>query len=79
MNWTEQGAKTASQTIDRYEAAKDDLTQHAVTIKDFYWTIGPYDIVTIVEAADDETASAGLPPPGVPGESADVQHACVRR
>ena len=60
MNWTEQGTKTASQTVDRYEAAKGDLAEHGVTIKDIYWTIGPYDIVTIVEAADDETASAGL-------------------
>jgi uncharacterized protein with GYD domain len=60
MNWTEQGAKTASQTVDRYDAAKEDLAQHGVTIKDIFWTIGPYDIVTIVEAADDETAAAGL-------------------
>lgn len=60
MNWTEQGAKTANQTVDRYEAAKEDLAQHGVTIKDIYWTIGPYDIVTLVEAADDETATAGL-------------------
>jgi uncharacterized protein with GYD domain len=60
MNWTEQGAKTASQTVDRYEAAKEDLAQQGVTIADIYWTMGPYDIVTIVEAADDETATAAL-------------------
>ena len=60
MNWTEQGAKTASQTADRYDAAKEDLAQHGVTIKDIYWTIGPYDIVTLVEAGDDETATAGM-------------------
>jgi uncharacterized protein with GYD domain len=60
MNWTDQGARTASETIDRYEAAKDDLAQRGVTIADIYWTVGPYDLVTIVEAADDETATAGL-------------------
>ncbi len=60
MNWTDQGAKTAGESVNRYEAAKDDLAQHGVTIKDVYWTVGPYDIVTIVEAADDETATAGL-------------------
>ena len=60
MNWTDQGAKTASQTVDRYEAARDDLAARGVTIKDIYWTMGAYDIVTIVEAADDETATAGL-------------------
>jgi uncharacterized protein with GYD domain len=60
LNWTDQGAKTAGDTVDRYEAAKDDLAQRGVTIKDAYWTIGPYDIVITVEAADDETATAAL-------------------
>jgi uncharacterized protein with GYD domain len=60
MNWTDQGARAAGDTVDRYEAAKGELAQRGVTIKDIYWTIGPYDIVTIVEAADDETATAGL-------------------
>ena len=50
MNWTDQGAKTANQTVARYDAAKDDLAQQGVTIKDIYWTMGPYDIVTVVEA-----------------------------
>jgi uncharacterized protein with GYD domain len=60
MNWTDQGAKTAGDTVNRYEAAKSELAERGVTIKDVYWTIGPYDVVTIVEAADDETATAGL-------------------
>jgi uncharacterized protein with GYD domain len=60
MNWTDQGAKTASETVDRYEAAKGALAQRGVTIKDIYWTIGPCDLVTVIEAADDETATAGL-------------------
>ena len=55
-----QGAKTADETVARYDAAKDDLAQQGVTIKDIYWTISPYDIVTVVEAADDETASKRL-------------------
>jgi uncharacterized protein with GYD domain len=60
MNWTDEGAKTASETVDRYEGAKNQLAERGVTIKEIYWTIGPYDLVTIVEAADDETASAAL-------------------
>jgi uncharacterized protein with GYD domain len=60
MNWTEQGARSAADTVDRYRAAEGDLAAHGVTIKDIYWTVGPYDLVTIIEAADDETASAGL-------------------
>jgi uncharacterized protein with GYD domain len=46
--------------VKRYEAAKDELAAHGLTIKDIYWTVGPYDIVTIAEAADDETATAAL-------------------
>ena len=42
MNWTDQGAKTADQTVTRYDAAKDDLAQQGVTIKDIYWTMAPY-------------------------------------
>jgi uncharacterized protein with GYD domain len=60
MNWTDQGSTTASETVNRYKAANDDLKQRGVTITDIYWTAGPYDIVTVVEAADDETAMAGL-------------------
>lgn len=60
MNWTDQGAQSAGDSVDRYEAAKSDLAQRGVTIKDIYWTVGACDLVTIVEAADDETASAGL-------------------
>jgi uncharacterized protein with GYD domain len=60
MNWTDQGAKSAGDTVDRYEAAKDALAQRGVTIKDIYWTMGACDIVTVIEAADDETATAGL-------------------
>ncbi len=31
-----------------------------MTIKDIYWTVGPCDLVTVFEAADEETLSAGL-------------------
>jgi uncharacterized protein with GYD domain len=54
------GREGADQTVARYDAAKDDLAERGVTIKDIYWTMGPYDIVTVIEAADDETATKGL-------------------
>ena len=60
MNWTEQGARSAADTVDRYKAAESDLAQRGVTIKDIYWTVGPCDLVTVFEAADEETLSAGL-------------------
>ncbi len=60
MNWTDQGVRAARDTIDRYEAARAALGPRGLTFRDIYWTVGPYDIVTIAEAPDDETLSAAL-------------------
>ena len=60
INWTDKGVANFKDTVDRYEAARDAMSAHGVTFKDVYWTVGPYDLVTIVEAPDDETATAAL-------------------
>jgi uncharacterized protein with GYD domain len=60
INWTDQGVKNFKDTVDRYEAAQTAMGKGGVTFKDIYWTVGPYDIVGIVEAPDDETATAAL-------------------
>jgi uncharacterized protein with GYD domain len=60
MNWTDQGVRNAKDTVNRYESARGQLEQSGVRLKDVYWTVGPYDLVTIAEAADDATAAAGL-------------------
>lgn len=60
MNWTEQGVKTAAQSVERADAARAALAAKGVTLKDVYWTVGAYDVVSIVEAPDDATASAAL-------------------
>lgn len=36
------------------------MSQAGVSFRDMYWTVGPYDLVGIVEAPDDETATAAL-------------------
>ncbi|HXV33243.1 MAG TPA: GYD domain-containing protein [Gaiellaceae bacterium] len=60
INWTDKGVANFKDTVDRYEAAKAAKAAHGVTFKDVYWTVGPHDLVTIVEAPDDETATAAL-------------------
>jgi uncharacterized protein with GYD domain len=60
INWTEQGAASFRETVDRYEAAEQQFEKLGVKLVDVYWTIGEYDIVTVVEAPDDESASAAL-------------------
>jgi uncharacterized protein with GYD domain len=60
LNWTEQGVKSAKDTVDRWEAARTQFEGIGVTLKESYWTVGPYDVVAIVEGPDDESASAAL-------------------
>lgn len=58
INWTEKGVAAFKDTVDRAEAGKALATKFGGALKDIYWTIGPYDIVAISEAPDDETATA---------------------
>ena len=59
LNWTDQGAKTAADTVDRAEAAKKVASDMGGSLE-IYWTMGQYDMVAITEFADDETAVAFL-------------------
>ena len=60
INWTDQGVTNFKDSVDRYEAARDAMSTMGVSFKDLYWTVGPYDIVGIVEAPDDESVTAAL-------------------
>jgi uncharacterized protein with GYD domain len=60
MNWTDQGVKGFKTTVDRAEAARTALKAQGVTLKDVYWTIGPYDVVSVIDAPDPETLTAAL-------------------
>jgi uncharacterized protein with GYD domain len=60
MNWTDQGVKGFRDTVDRYEAARGAMQAQGIAFKEIYWTVGPYDLVAVIEAPDDETATAAL-------------------
>jgi uncharacterized protein with GYD domain len=60
IDWTQQGAANFQETVDRYEAAEQQFEQLGVRFVDVYWTLGEHDIVAVVEAPDDETATASL-------------------
>jgi uncharacterized protein with GYD domain len=55
INWTDEGAKNAKDTVDRAEAAEKLAADMGGSFQS-YWTMGPYDLVTISEFPDDETA-----------------------
>ena len=60
MNWTDQGIRTVRDTVDRRGQADELAQKHGATIEEVYWTVGPYDLVTIVQAPDDESVTAML-------------------
>jgi uncharacterized protein with GYD domain len=60
INWTDQGVKNFKDTVDRAAQAEEAMGKLGVTFKAIYWTIGSYDIVGIVEADDEESATAAL-------------------
>jgi uncharacterized protein with GYD domain len=59
-NWTEQGIKAYKDSPSRVDAFNEQMGGRGVSIKDIYWTIGPYDLVVLVEATDEESATAAL-------------------
>ena|SRR2546425_12112233 len=60
ITWTDQGVKNFKDTVDRAGKAEEAMGKLGVTFKDIYWTVGPYDIVSLVEAPDEERATAAL-------------------
>jgi uncharacterized protein with GYD domain len=57
-NFTDQGVRNAKDSPKRADAFKDMAKKCGATVKDIYWTQGQYDVVTIVDAPDDVTATA---------------------
>jgi uncharacterized protein with GYD domain len=58
LNWTDQGIRSYKDTLDRSDAAAQVIEKLGGTMKDVYWTLGPYDVVAIAELPDDESATA---------------------
>ena len=60
INWTDQGVKNFKDSIERAGKAQEAMGKLGASFKEIYWTTGPYDIVSVVEAPDEETATAAL-------------------
>ena len=57
-HFTEQGIKSVKDTAKRGEAFKQSAKKHGATVKELFWTLGQFDVVTIVEAPDEATMTA---------------------
>ena len=60
INWTDQGIRSVIETIDRSARIAELAQTHGASREQVYWTVGPYDIVAIIEAPDDESVTAVL-------------------
>jgi uncharacterized protein with GYD domain len=58
INWTEQGVKAYGNTLDRAEAAAELARKLGGSLNQIFWTMGEYDVVGVLEAPDDESATA---------------------
>jgi uncharacterized protein with GYD domain len=60
VNWTDQGVRNVKQTLQRTDSGGELAEKHGLKLEQAYWTVGPYDMVTVFEAPDDEALSAHL-------------------
>lgn len=54
-NWTDQGARDVKNTVKRSRAAREAFAAMGVNAREWFFTLGQYDVVLTVEAPDDET------------------------
>jgi uncharacterized protein with GYD domain len=57
-SFTDQGVRNAKETTKRSDAVKEMAKKFGVTVKEFYWTLGSYDVVGIFDAPDDTSMTA---------------------
>jgi uncharacterized protein with GYD domain len=60
LNYTDEGIKNVGDTVARTDRGADIAQKHGVKLEQVYWTVGPYDMVGVFEAPDDQAISAHL-------------------
>lgn len=58
VNFTEQGARTVRETTKRADAFRAMAEKGGAKVHTLLWTLGKHDVVSVVEAPDDLTATA---------------------
>ena len=57
-NFTDQGIKGVKDTTKRAAAVQEVAKRFGASMPQIYWTMGAYDLIAMVEAPDDLSASA---------------------
>ncbi|MEO6352865.1 MAG: GYD domain-containing protein [Burkholderiaceae bacterium] len=58
VNFTDQGIASIKETTKRADAVKEMGKKFGVNMREIFWTLGKYDLVTISEAADEASITA---------------------
>jgi uncharacterized protein with GYD domain len=58
LQFTDQGIRNIKDTTKRAEAAAAQAEKMGAKVTQAFWTMGAYDVILVLEAPDDETASA---------------------
>lgn len=56
--FTDQGIRTIKDTTKRAAAVQEAAQKFGAAMSHLYWTLGHYDLVTIVDAEDEQAATA---------------------
>ncbi|MDE1822011.1 MAG: GYD domain-containing protein [Euryarchaeota archaeon] len=54
VNWTEQGIKTYKDAPKRLQASREAFQKVGAKIKDAWFTMGPHDLVVVIDAPNDD-------------------------
>jgi uncharacterized protein with GYD domain len=60
VKFTPQGVQGIEETTKRAAAFKAAAKKMGVTVTEIYWTLGEYDGLMVLEAPDDQTATAAV-------------------
>lgn len=69
VNRTDQGVAGFDRTTERVDHEAEIRKRAGVELKEIYWTQGPYDLVALIEAPDDESIAAAMLGVGAHGNS----------
>lgn len=56
--FTDQGIRSVRDTARRASVVQEAAARFGANMTQIYWTLGRYDLVTIIEASDERTAAA---------------------
>jgi uncharacterized protein with GYD domain len=58
MNFTDQGIRNVKDSTKRADAVKEVAKKFGASMSQIYWTLGQFDLVAVIEAPNDESATA---------------------